>query len=162
MSWSFPVEREAKRKMLLAAVEAVRGALMDGADEAESLARLPRSTADALNKSGLLAMKLPKELGGAEADPVTLFDVIEAVTKIDSSAGWCTLNWIDVVALAAAFLPDEAVEHMFAGGTVPTAAGVLIPAGRGGPSGWRLPGQWAVVVCQRRSSRPVAHGGSGY
>ena len=147
MSWTSPAERAETRKILLAAVEAVRGALLDGADEAESLARLPHSTADALNQSGLLAMKLPKALGGVEADPVTIFEVIEAVTRIDPSAGWCTLNWIDVVGLLAAFLPDEAAEHIFAEGALPTAAGVLMPTGRAAPvdGGYLVNGRWSYA-----------------
>ena len=71
MAPRFPTDREEKRKMLLDAVEEVREVLVAGADEAEAQATLPRATVDALYDSGLLWLKLPAVLGGAEADLVT-------------------------------------------------------------------------------------------
>ena len=73
----------------MAAVEKVRSTVLAGAPEAEANATLPASTVDALYQSGIFALKLPEELGGAEADPVTQLEVIEAVSRIDPSAGWC-------------------------------------------------------------------------
>ncbi len=85
---AFPTQREAKRKVLFDAVDAVRDTLIAGAAEAEQLGTLPKRTVDALYDSGLLFLKLPAELGGAEADLITQLDVFEAVTRIDTSAGW--------------------------------------------------------------------------
>jgi hypothetical protein len=87
----FPTEREAKRQVLLDAVDEVRDVLAAGADAAEQMATLPKATVEALYESGLLFLKLPAGLGGAEADLVTQLDVFEAVTRIDTSAGWCLL-----------------------------------------------------------------------
>ena len=64
-------DRAATRRALLDAVERVRPAVSGGADEAERLRTLPASTVTALRDSGLLALKLPAVLGGAEADPVS-------------------------------------------------------------------------------------------
>lgn len=40
-----------------------------------------------LREVGLLKMKLPAELGGAEADPAAQLALIEAVTQTNPSAG---------------------------------------------------------------------------
>ena len=71
MLWKFPPGREEKRQVLLDAVAEVREVLETGADQSEEEGTLPQDSVDALYQSGLLALKLPAELGGAEADPVT-------------------------------------------------------------------------------------------
>ena len=40
------------------------------ADAAEALGTLPPAIVDALDQTGLLTLKLPMALGGAEADPM--------------------------------------------------------------------------------------------
>ena len=83
MSWAFPAETQAKRRVLLDAVAEVQDVLAAGAEEAEANGTLPAATVDALYESGLLALKLPQVLGGAEADLLTQLDVLEAVARID-------------------------------------------------------------------------------
>ena len=86
MLWNFPPGREEKRQVLLDAVAEVREVLEAGADQAEEDGTLPQASMDALYESGLLGLKLPAELGGAEADPVTQLEVIEALARIDTVA----------------------------------------------------------------------------
>src|SRR5438128_11544825 len=121
MSQHFPSGREEKRKVLLAAVESVRDILVAGANVAEAHATLPLATVQALDDAGLLALKLPAVLGGAEADLVTQLEVLEAVTYIDTSAGWCTLIGAAAIASPGAFLADEAIAQIFVDGQVPGA-----------------------------------------
>jgi alkylation response protein AidB-like acyl-CoA dehydrogenase len=141
---AFPAERAAKRAYLLAAVERIRDVVAAGAEEAERLRTLPTATVRALVDSGLLAMKVPASLGGAEADPVTQLDVIEAVTRIDASTGWCLMVATTAVGLPAGFLPDEAVARILEGGRVPPAAIAILPTGTATPvdGGYRLTGRW--------------------
>ena len=65
-----PTQRDEKRRALLDAVESVRETLEAGAEEPEEIATLPQASVDALDDSGLFALKLPEILGGAEADPM--------------------------------------------------------------------------------------------
>ena len=88
MLWNFPPGREEKRQVLLNAVAEVREVLEAGADQSEEEGTLPQDSVDALYESGLFGLKLPAELGGAEADPVTQLEVIEALARIDSAAAW--------------------------------------------------------------------------
>lgn len=143
----FPTGPEEKRTALLAAVERVRETVTHYADEAETLATLPAATVDALVTSGLLTLKLPTVLGGAEADPVTQIEVIEALSAIEPSAGWCTMIGATGIGLPAAFLAEEAIAQIFAGGHIPTAAIVAMPTGQATPvdGGYRVSGRWAFV-----------------
>jgi len=144
VSPGFPRERGAKRVHLLAAVEGIREVVAAGALEAERLGTLPPATVRALAGSGLLALKVPESLGGAEADPVTQIEVLEALTHIDASAGWCLMVASTAVGLPAGFLPDEAIGQILAGGRVPPAAVAILPTGTATPvdGGYRLTGRW--------------------
>jgi alkylation response protein AidB-like acyl-CoA dehydrogenase len=64
------------------------------------------------------------ELGGADADPVTQMEVIEALTQIYPSAGWVLMTNATAIGNASAFLVDEAIEEVFADEQVPRAATV--------------------------------------
>jgi indole-3-acetate monooxygenase len=168
ISWEFPMEREAKRRALLNAVERVRDNILSGADEAEAMATLPNATVNALYKEGLFALKLPAVLGGAEADPATQMDVIEAIARLDASAAWCVMIGATTIAIPAVFLPDAAVAQMFAGGRVPMAAGVLMPTGQAVPvdGGYIVSGRWAFASGIRHAqwvsaSARVLHDDSG-
>lgn len=153
MNWAFPTGREEKREFLLAAVEKVETTLLDGAAEGEANATLPISSVDALYQSGLLALKLPTELGGAEADPLTQLEVIEAVSQVDPSAGWCVMIGATCIGLPGAFLPDVAIDAMFAEGRVPKAAAAFRPTGEATPvaGGYLVNGRWPFASGIRHS-----------
>jgi alkylation response protein AidB-like acyl-CoA dehydrogenase len=108
----------------------------------------------ALRDTGLLGLKLPAVLGGAEADPVTQIDVIEALTAVDPSTGWCLMVGATTAALPAVFLADEPMRVMFTGGTMPLAAGCYMPTGRAiaQPGGFRVTGRWAFASGIRHSA----------
>jgi alkylation response protein AidB-like acyl-CoA dehydrogenase len=143
----FPVEPSEKRSALLRAVASIRGTVVAHADEAEARGTLPPPIVDALVSTGLLTLKLPAALGGAEADPATQFMVIEALSAIDPSTGWCLMIGGTGVGLPGAFLADEAIAQMFAGGRAPTGAIVPTPTGEARPvdGGYRLTGRWSFA-----------------
>jgi indole-3-acetate monooxygenase len=117
------------------------------AEESERLRTLPVATVTALRASGLLGLKLPAVLGGAEADPVTQIDVIEALSAIDPSAGWCLMVGATTAALPGVFLADEALGAMLADGAMPLTAGCYMPTGQAiaEPGGFRITGRWAFA-----------------
>lgn len=139
-------DRAGTRRRLLDAVERTRESVTAGADHAERERTLPAETVAALRDTGLFGLKLPAVLGGAEADPVTQIDVIEALTAIDPSAGWCLMVGATTVALPGVFLGDDAMRVMFAGG-VPLAAGCYMPTGHAvaEAGGFRVTGRWAFA-----------------
>lgn len=142
----FPADREEKRAMLLRAVNDVAETIRADADESERMRTLAPSTLAALRDSGLMRLKLPAVLGGAEADPALQLEIIEAVSYHDSAAGWCLFIGATTCAIPGAFLPDSAIARMFPDGRIPTCAG------GGGfkpmnaiavPGGYRLTGRWS-------------------
>ena len=140
----FPIDRTEKRRVLMDAVASVRATLEAGGPEAELTATLPLASVNALYDSGLLRLKLPQALGGAEADLVTQLDVREAVTRIDASAGWCLMIGAASLGGLGAFPPDEAIDEIFVDGNPPRVAGVFAPFGTAVPvdGGYRLNGRW--------------------
>ena len=140
-------DRAAVRDALLDAVAGIRDVLATSAAESERAATLAPAAVSALERAGLFRLKLPAALGGAEADPVTQLDVIEAVSAIDASAGWCVMVGATTIALPGVFLGDDAVATIFAGGRVPRAAGCYMPTGHAVPTpgGYRISGRWAFA-----------------
>ena len=150
----FPADREAKRRVLMDAVDSVRDVLEAGAEEGEETGTLPQASVDALYDSGLLRLKMPYALGGAEADLVTQLDVLEAVCEIEPSAGWCLMIGAASMGGVGAFLPDDAIEEIFANGNPPKTAGVFAPFGKAVPvdGGYLLSGRWSFASGIRHSN----------
>jgi indole-3-acetate monooxygenase len=65
------------------------------ADEIEQGRRLPMHLVREMQRAGLFRMAMPRAWGGPELDPLTQVRVIEALSSIDASAGWCTMIGID-------------------------------------------------------------------
>ena len=153
MIGTFPEQREAKRQALLDAVESLRGVFLAGSDEGEAAGTLPQSTVDAIYDSGLFSFKTPQVLGGAEADAMIQMDVIEAASRIESAAGWCLMIGAGSLSSMAAFLPNEAIDEIFVGGTAPKTAGVAAPTGKATlvEGGYRVSGRWAFASGIRHS-----------
>ena len=126
------------------AVESVRDALASNAAESERIGTLAPASVAALYESGLLRLKMPHALGGAEADPVTQLDVLEAVSRIDPSSGWCLMIGAASLGGLGAFLPDDSIAEVFAGGRPPKVAGAAAPSGTAAPvaGGYRVTGHW--------------------
>ena len=155
---AFPRGVAEKRQHFMERLEAVRACLEAGAEAAEELATLPQATVDLLYEEGLLHLKLPEVLGGAELDPLAYLDVIEALSRIESAAGWCALINCTSIAWPGAFLPDEAIGQIFAGGRVPIAAGAAGPLGRAKAveGGYLVDGRWPFGSGIRHTEWAVA------
>ena len=77
---------------------------------------------------------------------MTQMDVIEAVSYIDSAAGWWLFVGAATMGVSGAFLPDAAAENIYGGGRYPTfcggggfVLGKLVPTS----GGYRLTGRWS-------------------
>ena len=127
---------------LLAAAAAVDGVVRANADEAERIRRLPAATVTALTDAGLMRMCVPVAYGGPEADPMTLVEAIEAVSRSDAAAGWCTMI-ASTTSSMALFLPVETAKEIF-GDPAVVAGGVFAPNGTGTTDGggFRVSGRW--------------------
>ena len=134
----------ATRQALLDAVDGIRDTLAGQWLQEEAAATLSEASVEALAASGVLAMKLPAELGGSEADPSTQILVLEALAEANPSASWCAMVGATSIGLPGAFLTDEAVAEIFGGERLPRGAVIAMPAGKAvaADGGWRLSGRW--------------------
>ena len=151
---AFPADRAAKRDALLAAVESVRDVVEAGTDYAEEHGTLALNVVEAMQDAGLFRLKLPAELGGAEADPVTQIDVIEAMTRIYPSAGWVLMTNATAIGSAGAFLPEHGANEVFAR-PHPARRHRRQPQRHAAARRWRLHPQRTLALRQRRPPQRV-------
>jgi len=97
---------------LLAVVRRVEPVIRENAAEGERERRVPKATAEALVKSGLLKTWVPEALGGWGVEPPAACRLFEEVARIDSGAGWM-LQMCSTVSMLAAWFGDEAIAEMY-------------------------------------------------
>jgi len=109
--------------------------------EAEIERRLSVHVAEALRHAGCYHLFRPRSRGGLELDPVSAFRVIEALSRIDSAAGWNVALANSIEPLGAWF-SDETTAEIF-GSTRSVMAGSFFPPRRAVPvgGGFRLSGR---------------------
>lgn len=131
-----------RREEIFARADALAPELRARAAEGETNRTMPADLAAKVKHAGLFRLSLPASLGGWEADPITIFEVIEKLCYADGSAGWTALignnpmlmAWLDP-AVAARMLngnPDICVSAAFAplGRAVPKVDGSFTVDGR--------------------------------
>ena len=140
-----PRDRHALLQTLLSGVERIAPVIEQHKTRAEQARTLAPEVVEAMRDAGLLMMKSPYEVGGAEIHPVDQMEVVEAVTYLDSAAAWSMFIVATVTGRALSALSDEAVDELFAGGVFPIMAGSLKPSGAATQvdGGFRVSGQWA-------------------
>jgi alkylation response protein AidB-like acyl-CoA dehydrogenase len=143
-SVQFPSDVEAKRAYLLDAVGRIAETLRVSGPESEDAATLAPAAVAALRDHGLFRLKMPAELGGAEADALTEMLVLEEIAYHDLTSGWCTMVGATSVASIGAFLPDSGISKTFKDGHIPTASVSFFPAGLAKPQddGYSVTGRW--------------------
>jgi alkylation response protein AidB-like acyl-CoA dehydrogenase len=158
MTENLKAARAATRSALFGAIEAQRDKLTAHSDSDEQLGTLSAASVEALVASGVLRMKLPRVLGGFEADLVTQMEVLERLAMINPSVGWCAMVGATSLGLPGAFLPDAGVACMFADGRIPRGAIVVTPSGLATAvdGGYRLTGRWGFASGVRHSEWLVA------
>jgi alkylation response protein AidB-like acyl-CoA dehydrogenase len=132
------------RDDLLAAVHALAPRLRAASADVEAARSLPEPLVQALADAGLYRLYLPRSLGGGELDPLTYFEVIEALARVESAAAWSVLISTGAMTITARGLPDEPLRAMFTSPRATIMAGSGPPKGRAHavPGGYRLTGSW--------------------
>ncbi|WP_306204623.1 acyl-CoA dehydrogenase family protein [Actinoplanes sp. RD1] len=124
--------------------ELLRPAIEKYRDEAEERGRPADELVAELRERGAFGVLTPPELGGFGASIAGALDFYARVARIDGPTAW--LLWNFNLGFAAGWLPDEATQRLWAGGTVPLMAnsgtpGLLTPV----EGGYRLSGTWKIV-----------------
>ena len=139
---------------LLDAIARIRPILEADAEASDAGGTLAWPSVVALYQEGFLSLKAPLELGGPEVDPLLYLELIDEISYINPSAGWCTFINSTSTAWKGAFLPDTAVDQIFADGRMPISSGSVIPRGLATPvdGGWRVSGRWPFASGSGHSS----------
>ncbi|MGB2693920.1 MAG: acyl-CoA dehydrogenase family protein [Dehalococcoidia bacterium] len=114
-------------------------------DQSERDRSLPAPLVQAMAKSGLFRIWIPKALGGYEADIETNIRLIEEVARVDGAAGWNVMI-AGTGGMFAAYLPESAGREIY-GDPLVVTAGAIAPKGRSVPAdgGYRVTGQWPLA-----------------
>jgi alkylation response protein AidB-like acyl-CoA dehydrogenase len=112
-------------------------------EEAEKLRQTPPALADAITKAGLYQMFLPCSAGGPEMSPLTVFSVIEELSKADGSVGWNVVI-ANALSFFTGWLTPAVTRGMCGEPANLRMAGSLRPQGGAWPvaGGYRVKGQW--------------------
>jgi alkylation response protein AidB-like acyl-CoA dehydrogenase len=132
------------QKSPLEAARALAPELSERAHEAEELRTLPLDLVDKARAEGLFHLGMPAALGGLECDPITMFEVIEELSRADGSAGWSI--FIGNTSTFLAWLEPEAAKEIVASRPGFISTGVFAPTGtaRPDPDGTLVvDGRWA-------------------
>jgi indole-3-acetate monooxygenase len=141
------------RDNLLTVIRRLEPLIRTHADEAERKRRLSPTVVTALAEASIFRMYTPHTLGGLEVDPLTFYQMVEAIARIDGSTGWCVF----IAAgnpLLGAYLIDHAAEAVFGHDPQVVTAGVVFPYGTAliSDGGYRVRGRWSYASgCQHSS-----------
>jgi alkylation response protein AidB-like acyl-CoA dehydrogenase len=114
--------------------------------------RLPAPLVDALKTLGAFRMAVPRVYGGLELDPITQVRVVEELSRLDGSVGWCAMI-STAGSFASAFLASDVAERL-CGNKNFSLAGQVVPNGRADlvEGGYRVSGKFRFGSgCQHAS-----------
>jgi alkylation response protein AidB-like acyl-CoA dehydrogenase len=112
-------------------------------DELETTRRVPPLLVQAIAEAGLFQLHLPRSMGGPELPPLTAFHVIEELSKVDGSVGWCTMI-ATATSLFVGWLRPDVGRELFGQPPDVRIAGSLRPEGKAYAvdGGYRVRGRW--------------------
>jgi alkylation response protein AidB-like acyl-CoA dehydrogenase len=104
---------------------------------------LPPVLVDAMHAAGLFRLWVPRAMGGAELDPLSFLTVIEELSRMDGSLGWCAVIPAGYARLSGA-LAEDAAREIFLDSGRGILVGTLNPTGKAvaAPGGYRVTGRW--------------------
>ncbi len=129
---------------LVAVAKGLQPAVRQAAAEAQELRHVPEAMVRDMAAAGLYRIAAPECFGGAEADPFSTIEVIEAISEADGSVGWTLMIGIETVGIGGSLMDSETAGRLFAENPELVLAGALNPQGRATrvDGGWRVTGQW--------------------
>jgi indole-3-acetate monooxygenase len=115
------------------------------AEASEERTHLSDSVVEHLREAGLYSLLLPAELGGAELPHVDAMRLIERLSWIHGSTGWCATVNNALATLMALFISDAGAKEIFGARPDVTVAGNGVPRGYARPvgGGYMIKGKWA-------------------
>jgi indole-3-acetate monooxygenase len=128
---------------IVAAAMRLAPAVRAARDEAEQMRQTPPALAAEITRAGIYQMYLPRSAGGQETPPLTAFRVVEALSRVDGSVGWCAMIATSI-SMSVGRLPAEVGRELAGSPADYRGAGSARPGGRAweAPGGYRVKGRW--------------------
>jgi indole-3-acetate monooxygenase len=146
-----PTETETRSPA--ATVRALAPTIRTSLDEMERERRLSPALARAMAKMGLFRLAIPRSLGADEADAGSLVRIIEELSAIDGSVGWCAMTSI-LYGVFGGCLEPRAAREIYGSDPNVITAGTFRPSGEAVATdgGYRVIGRWQCAShCQNAS-----------
>jgi alkylation response protein AidB-like acyl-CoA dehydrogenase len=131
--------------------------LTAAAPRIDEVRELPMDVLDAMHAAGMFRLLVPRSIGGAELDPATYIQCVEAIASGDASVAWC-MNQGSGCSMSAAYLGPDTAREVFGGerdvlawGQGPGAKAIRVDGG------WRITGTWSFASGSRHATWLVAH-----
>jgi len=131
--------------------------LAAAAPRIDAARELPGDVLDAMHAAGMFRLLVPRSLGGAELDPATYIQCVEAIAGGDASVAWC-MNQGSGCSMSAGYLAPDVAREIFGGerdvlawGMGPGAKAIRVEGG------WRISGNWAFASGSRHATLLGAH-----
>jgi alkylation response protein AidB-like acyl-CoA dehydrogenase len=142
-----PTDGTDRADFLVAEAYAIAPFLRENAAASEAQGKLVDAVADALHDTRLYGIWTPRELGGAECDPISSLEIVQTLAAADASTGWVHMTTSLAIGTGGAFLQEEAVRAMFSGERFPVVAGQGTRPGKAvtDGDGFRLSGDWSFA-----------------
>jgi alkylation response protein AidB-like acyl-CoA dehydrogenase len=137
---------------IVAAARALAPLIAESGGAMSTERRLPAPLVDALRRLGAFRMAVPRVYGGLELDPITQVRVVEELSRMDGSVGWCAMI-SSAGSFASAFLASGVAERL-CGNKNFSLAGQVVPNGRADlvEGGYRVSGKYRFGSgCQHAS-----------
>lgn len=137
---------------ILEATRALAPLIQASINEMEQQRRLAPAVVDALRKLGAFRLAVPQAYGGLELDPLTQVRVVEELSRMDGSVGWCAMI-SSAGSFAGAFPSPEVAQRVF-GHDGFSLAGQVVPVGHAEAvdGGYRVSGRYRLGSgCQHAS-----------
>src|SRR4051794_37232209 len=132
---------------LVAAAHRLVPLVRENAEANDAAGKLVDAVADALHAERLFGMWTPRELGGAECDPLQSLEIVQTLAAADPSTAWVHMAACVAIGTGGAYLQDDAVKEMFSGERSPVVAGQGTRPGKAvrDGDGFRLSGDWSFA-----------------
>src|SRR3954454_5570789 len=141
----------------IARARCVAPLLAAAAPRIDAARELPADVVDTMHEAGMFRLLVPRSIGGAELDPATYIQCVEAIASGDASVAWC-MNQGSGCSMSAGYLAPNVAREVFGGerdvlawGQGPGAKAIRVDGG------WRISGTWAFASGSRHATWLGAH-----
>ena len=129
---------------IVQAVRSLTSTIRADCSDIDHTRAVPASVIERLRSAGVFRLLAPHEVGGAEADPLAFFDVVEAAASADGSVGWVVMIGGSYATFGGLLSPEGAAEIFGDPSTI--GAGAFRPEGTAieVDGGYRVTGRWSL------------------